>query len=149
MDHSRYFDRSGVSYLVVGVMSEQVIAISLPWFLSRSEEKVKIQIPSREVIIVALILAVLQVLDGVLTGIGVYQFGVSMEGNILLRSLMESIGAIPALVLAKVVAICVVISLAFLSSVVVWVNTALRAMVALYLIAAIIPWSAILITHFI
>jgi hypothetical protein len=40
-------------------------------------------------------------MDGVLTGVGMERFGLEMEANPLLRSLMERFGVAPALFLAK------------------------------------------------
>lgn len=100
--------------------------------------------PSRTVIVMGLFLALLQVLDGVLTGIGISHFGIHAEGNILLRFLMIEIGHIPALVIAKSIAIAVVGSLCFISIKVPWVPKAMGAMIALYLGLAVIPWGTIL-----
>ena len=46
-----------------------------------------------------------QVLDGALTYWGVTQFGIGIESNSYLASLMQSIGIAPALIAAKVLAV--------------------------------------------
>jgi len=46
-----------------------------------------------------------QVLDGALTYWGVSQFGIGIESNTYLASLMQSIGIAPALIAAKVLAV--------------------------------------------
>ena len=38
-------------------------------------------------------MALLQVLDGIFTGIGIHHYGIEMEGNAFIRSLMEMWGA--------------------------------------------------------
>lgn len=97
-----------------------------------------------EVALLGLILAVLQIMDGVLTGIGVSQFGVHMEGNFLLKSLMLHMGNLPALVLVKTTAIGVIAVLCVHNWQVPWLKHALRGVIALYLTFAVIPWMVLL-----
>jgi len=104
-----------------------------------------VAIPSREIIILGIILAFLQILDGVLTGIGMYHFGTTAEGNLMLQSLMNSIGYLPALLITKVAAMFIIGALCFMSMKVAWLDRALRAIIFIYLGAAIIPWSVILL----
>ncbi|RIL08292.1 MAG: hypothetical protein DCC75_09275 [Proteobacteria bacterium] len=99
---------------------------------------------SFEIIFLTAAMCLLQILDGMLTAIGVGHLGTEAEGNALLRYAMEEIGHINALFLIKGLAICVVLSLAYLSLKVGWVTKALRFMVVLYLLVAIIPWTAII-----
>jgi hypothetical protein len=103
--------------------------------------------PTREFIILACVLGLLQIADGVLTAIGVHYLGIEMEANPLLRTLMLSIGAIPTLIIVKGLAIGVIALLTSLSHSVSWLIIAMRGMVALYCCAAVIPWSAILIGY--
>ncbi len=102
---------------------------------------------SSEVIILGSILIILQILDGIFTGIGVNQFGIDAEGNPFIHSLMSHIGYIPALIASKSVAIGIIVYLCSLSNIISWIRGALRGMIGVYLCAAIIPWSAILYTH--
>lgn len=97
--------------------------------------------------VLGIILIVLQIADGVLTGFGMSFFGTQMEGNVLLRTLMHEIGVVPALVLVKSLAIAVVIVLVQLSSQVQWLPMALKGVIGLYMLAAVIPWSVILANH--
>lgn len=113
----------------------------------KSTSAIQSRIISKEIIILATVMVVLQVLDGVLTGIGVHSFGLHAEGNPILRSLMASMGSLPALITVKLVAVSVVISLVYLSLKVNWVPRAMRILIAIYLIAAIIPWSGILLMN--
>lgn len=103
--------------------------------------------PSKEMIVLSIILALLQVSDGVLTGMGMSMFGTAAEGNLLLRTLMEAWGYIPALFIAKSFAILVIAGLCYLSTVVSWLPRAMRCVIAVYVLAAVIPWTYILLTH--
>ena len=92
----------------------------------------------------AAILIALQIADGILTYLGVYTFGVSAEGNPLLRYGMHSIGPVATLIVAKGAAILIIVALWRLTTQVRWLNGAMAGVSALYLGAAILPWSLIL-----
>lgn len=98
----------------------------------------------REILILGAALAVLQVLDGVLTAIGVAHLGTEVEGNTLIRFLMEHLGYIPALVLIKTVALGVIAGICVLSSRVHWLSFAMKAVICIYIGAAIIPWTFVI-----
>ena len=100
-----------------------------------------------EILIIGIALIIIQILDGVFTAIGVARFGSSVEANVFIRTLIEQWGSFSALLLVKTLAVGVVITLCSLSSRVPWVVPALKGVIILYLCAAIIPWSAILIMH--
>lgn len=104
---------------------------------------------STEVFVLGLIMATLQVLDGVLTAIGIEHFGTGAEGNALLRELMELIGHVPTLIIVKGIAISIIFLLCSLASRVTWLPLAIKAMIGVYLFAAIIPWSYILFSKFV
>lgn len=90
-------------------------------------------------------LMAVQVWDALLTARGVYHFGIVAEGNSLLRFMMGEIGYINALLVAKSLAIVVIVLLICLAHRIVWLPYALRAIVVVYICAAIIPWSIILV----
>jgi hypothetical protein len=92
----------------------------------------------------ALLLIVCQLLDGMATAAGMHRFGVSLEGNFLLRESMKLIGVIPTLLLAKGAAIGMTIGLRQLGSQVVWVGQALLLLCLVYICSALIPWFIIL-----
>lgn len=102
---------------------------------------------SSDIVVLGLILAALQVLDGLLTAIGVSHLGTSAEGNMLIRHLMEAWGYGPALIAIKSLALMIVALLCFLATSVSWVRFAMKGVIALYLLAAIIPWSTIILTR--
>lgn len=111
-----------------------------------SAARLGISAPSREVIFLGVCLALLQVLDGILTAIGVQQFGTTAEGNFLIKTMMDQLGCVPALLLIKTIAIGVILCLCYLSHVVTWLETAMKGIIVVYIGAAIIPWSFILIS---
>jgi hypothetical protein len=89
-----------------------------------------------------LVFLVAQVLDGTLTYLGVVTFGIAREGNPLLAALMETFGHGPALVAAKVVASVLGIALH-----VARVHLAVALLSAFYVMAAVLPWTALLLLH--
>ncbi len=92
----------------------------------------------------ALLLIVCQLLDGMATAAGMHRFGISLEGNFLLRETMKLIGVIPTLLIAKGAAIGMTIGLRQMGSQVVWVGEALLLLCLVYISAALIPWLIIL-----
>lgn len=106
-------------------------------------------VPFSTVAMLAFAMIILQVLDGSLTFMGVELFGFSAEGNPLVRTLMHSMGALPALAIVKGIAILAVALLAYLAAHVSWIPTALRALVLIYTCGAVLPWTAILISNWI
>jgi hypothetical protein len=130
-------------------------AVALPQFrlikgnrdsIKKNRFSVLLEIP-KEVIVLGAILACIQILDGVLTVIGVANWGTHAEGNLILRELMHLIGYVPALITAKTLAITVIGALCYLSLQVSWIKHALKAVIGIYLVAAILPWSYLLINH--
>lgn len=109
--------------------------------------KIKTQgrVPSKEIIVLGFTLGILQVLDALMTGVGVAHFGSGIEANLLLRYLIDHLGYIPALAIVKTFAIIVVVALCSLATIVPWVTKALKAVIAIYLVAAIIPWTAVIL----
>ncbi|MBP9838692.1 MAG: hypothetical protein KBC84_08255 [Proteobacteria bacterium] len=95
----------------------------------------------------ALFLIVLQILDGILTSIGVGRFGYDVEGNPFLKSLMMDFGCVPVLAVMKAVAIGFIIFLMFNSMKMKWIQTAMRAVSYVYIFSAIAPWTYILILY--
>ncbi|MBN8548175.1 MAG: hypothetical protein J0M12_02545 [Deltaproteobacteria bacterium] len=107
----------------------------------------RIGVIPKEIITLGLILALLQILDGVLTAVGVAHLGTEVEGNTLIRFLMEHLGYIPALVVIKTVALGVIAGICVLSSKVQWLEFAMKAVICIYLGAAIIPWGFVIAKH--
>lgn len=89
--------------------------------------------------IALLLFLVTQMLDGVLTYVGVSVYGLHMEGNPLIAWLMVNIGHGPAVATAKVAAGFFGIAL-HLSA----VHRAVAMLTVFYLAVAVVPWIAVL-----
>lgn len=92
-----------------------------------------------DLVLVAFLL--FQCFDGVFTYIGVATYGVSIEANPLIASLMHSLGHGTALALAKVLAAALGICLHLRE-----IHGAVAVLAAFYLVVAILPWTMILFT---
>jgi len=90
------------------------------------------------------IFLVVQVLDGVLTYVGVRMLGVEAEGNMLLAAGMEAFGTPQTLFSAKLVA-CVCGYVLYRTA---WYRP-LAVAAGLYLGVAIVPWLGIMVRLFI
>ncbi|MBL7662572.1 hypothetical protein JNK13_07460 [bacterium] len=90
-------------------------------------------------------LATLQALDGILTSIGVSRFGLRAEANPILRALMEQFGHIPTLTVVKTGAIVIVIALTIMAHKLPWLKSAMGALACFYILAAVAPWTYILL----
>ena len=102
-------------------------------------------LPSREVMVLSALLMLLQIVDGILTGIGVSHLGLSAEGNILLRHMMEQLGYIEALIISKTLAFAIIVTLGLMAYRVNWVSRAMRFLIGLYMLVAVIPWTVIIL----
>lgn len=134
-------------------MTELVLNISKSSFRSLSErssgvfKRFSTPASKKEILIIGAILIVLQILDGFFTVIGVAKYGPTAEANVLIRYLIHQFGNVTALISIKIVAIGIVVTLCHLAPKVHWVPSALKGVIALYLFAAIIPWTAILLLN--
>lgn len=94
----------------------------------------------RQPVVVLAIFLVAQVLDGALTYIGVRQFGIEAEGNVLLTTLMYAWGAGPALLAAKLFSSACGVILFAIS-----VYRVLAAAAGACIGLAVIPWMMIVL----
>lgn len=106
-----------------------------------------IKLPS-DVIALGILLAAVQVIDGVLTAIGMHHFGTDMEANLLLRSLMSVIGYLPALIIVKSCCIALTAILCYQVPKISWLKPAFVAVIALYTVLAVVPWTVILVSEY-
>lgn len=90
-------------------------------------------------------LIALQILDGILTTCGVITFGSSSEGNPLLTYLIQHVGVIPALLIAKGLCIGLVFFLHAQAQSMKWISFALVGIAGFYTCTAILPWSYLLV----
>jgi hypothetical protein len=88
--------------------------------------------------IIAFLLA--QIFDGIFTYIGVSTYGVGVEGNPLIVTMMTNLGQGKALVTAKIVASMLGVCLHLYE-----IHSAVALLAGFYFAVAILPWMAILI----
>ena len=100
--------------------------------------------PATYITVLTCSLIALQVLDGFLTTFGVMRFGSSAEGNPLLTYLIQHLGVIPALILAKGLCISLVFFLHSQAQSMRWIKVALVGIAVLYTFTAVLPWSYLL-----
>jgi len=91
-----------------------------------------------DAVIVLFLLA--QAADGVMTYVGVTTFGVHLEANPLLASLMATFGQGTALTGAKLVAAGLGISLHLIGT-----HRILAVLTGIYFFAALLPWAGLLL----
>lgn len=120
-------------------MSATVYTVAAPSF-GTSMPKVWHSRPRRSLfgdfVLVVFLLA--QCFDGVFTYVGVVTFGVSIEANPVLVTLMAALGQGPALMAAKLLASALGICLHLRE-----VHGAIALLTLFYLVAAIVPWTVI------
>ncbi len=101
--------------------------------------------PTQSVLMIAILLTFFQILDGILTYIGVSRFGNEAEYNLLIRKLLLIFNPISVLIFIKFIAIGIIAFLTSLSSYYKWIKVAMISIGVFYLIAAILPWTFILV----
>jgi hypothetical protein len=89
--------------------------------------------------LVLLLFLVAQVFDGVFTYVAVQAHGVSAEGNFVLGTWMGLVGALPTLIVAKLIAASGGLLLYFYG-----IHRVLAALTLVYAAAAIGPWLVII-----
>ena len=100
---------------------------------------------SKSVLPLFILLTCIQILDGVLTISGIYTYGSSIEGNPLLQYFMQSVDAYSPIIFAKVLAIGIIWFLYSVHEQVSWLIPSLRLVGGVYILAALIPWTYILL----
>ena len=94
------------------------------------------------------ILALCQILDGLLTWLGVSVYGVKLEGNAFIRMLIEAYGAAPALLVAKLFAVSLVVFLTWYAHGRRWFRPMIVLLSVIYVMFAIWPWTYIMSNHY-
>ena len=92
-------------------------------------------------------LVIIQILDGFLTFAGVSVFGTDVEGNVLVRDLVSTFGAVKALFFIKAIAVVFVILLTLRAHRRRWIRPIIMGLVVVYFILAIVPWAVVLSRH--
>lgn len=97
--------------------------------------------------ILSIFFGLLQLLDGILTYAGVTRFGISAEGNPLVKYFIDVLGPFGGIILVKCIGL---VMLYMMSSRCIryedknWLKKFLISMISFYLIFAIIPWLYVL-----
>ena len=99
---------------------------------------------SNVIFALVILLIILQLLDGILTALGVSTHGIHLEANPILRSSMMHFGPLWTLLAAKGLAIAIICVLGKLAKSVLWLPPVMMLLAGIYLFAAIIPWTVIL-----
>ncbi len=94
------------------------------------------------------LLIVAQILDGALTIGGVSTYGIAAEGNPMLRSLMGLLGLTPAVVVTKIACSALIVLLCSQAHSISWLPRALKGILGVYAILAVIPWSVMLASEY-
>ena len=86
------------------------------------------------------LLASFQLLDGFLTYLGVRIFGIAIEGNSFLQSLMHAYGTSPTLFASKILALGLVFMLTGYAHRRKWIRPIIAVLCLIYLTFAVAPW---------
>ena len=103
---------------------------------------------SRKVFVLGGLLIACHIADGFLTFAGVAQSGYAAEGNSLLRHLISTHGAIPAVFLAKSLGVVFTIWLMWLAHSRRWLRPVMTGAILCYLTMALIPWLLVFFNGF-
>ncbi len=98
------------------------------------------------VFVLGAILIALQVLDALLTYLGLATMGISAEGNPILQSWMHKYGVGLTLAMVKAVASFSILGICCLATRIKWIVSALKGLIAVYFLAAILPWCYIVLS---
>lgn len=99
---------------------------------------------SRKAALLGLALAGCQLLDGILTYVGLRLMGVNMEGNAFLRELMHAYGMVPTLFIVKIMAVLLAGLLMFHAHKRKWIRPIIMLLVIVYLALAVVPWVTVI-----
>lgn len=102
---------------------------------------------SKRALEVGLFLAICQLLDGMLTYLGLSLFGIEMEGNRILAFMMKTWGSFPVLFVSKIMALILVGFLTVYSHKRRWFRPIIVALALLYIVLAVLPWIYVLAAH--
>lgn len=102
---------------------------------------------SKKAFLLGAALVICQLLDGLLTYLGLSLMGVHMEGNMFLRELMHVYGISPVLFVAKSLAVVLAVMLAFHAHRRRWIRPIIGALVFVYLGLAVVPWTHLIVNR--
>ena len=90
------------------------------------------------------LLIIFQILDGLFTILGISFFGVEIEGNPLVRQIIEVIGPNFGIGLVKLSTIAIIFCICVFGCKVTWLTRALAGVSCIYFLFALAPWSLVL-----
>jgi hypothetical protein len=93
-----------------------------------------------------LTLILIQILDGIMTSVGIATYGIKAEGNPLLYMLMQQYDYMLVLFFTKSIAILIILGICHSAKFINWIHYAMFTVIGIYLSAAIIPWAWILLS---
>ena len=100
---------------------------------------------SRKAFLIGAALVGCQLLDGLLTYLGLSLLGVHMEANAFLRELMYAYGKAPVLFAAKLAAMVMAVALTYYAHRRRWFRIVIAMLVSIYLMLAVFPWTVIIL----
>jgi hypothetical protein len=112
-----------------------------PTVLMRLHTPVSTLSLSRKALLLGAALIVCQALDAILTYAGLRMLGIEMEGNAFLRDLMHAYGIIPALCIAKSIALVGVVILMLAAHRRKWIRPVIAILSVIYIVLAVVPWT--------
>ena len=102
---------------------------------------------SKKAFLLGAALVTCQILDGLLTYIGLRLMGVEMEGNSFLRHYMSQYGLGPVLLAAKLFATVCAVLLTFHAHRRRWIRPVILLVVVIYIGLAVLPWAYYISSH--
>jgi len=96
----------------------------------------------------AWLLILFQVLDGLLTLLGISFFGVEVEGNPLVRQIIQTVGPSFGIGLVKLATIAIICCICVYGYKVSWLSRAMSGVASIYFFCALVPWSVVFGSYF-
>lgn len=94
------------------------------------------------------LLILFQILDGAFTLLGISIFGSAIEGNPIIKHVIEYCGPGLAIGLIKLLTIIIIFSICIFGCQVKWLTNALRGVAGVYFIFALVPWSLVFSSYY-
>ena len=88
-------------------------------------------------------LCISQILDGALTYWGMCKFGIDAEANFVIHFLMNIMGIAQALIVVKMMSICIIGAMCLMGLDQIWLGRAFKFLTIFYFMFAICPWTLI------
>ena len=96
----------------------------------------------------AWLLIIFQIMDGLLTLLGISFFGIEAEGNPLVRQIIHAMGPGFGIGLVKLTTIVIICCICIFGSKVSWLSRAMTGVASIYFFCALVPWSVVFGSYF-